>query len=126
MYLKNGNQTDLQAALDAVNELYENNIEFKRIEPNGRRVLFTLRVKSGLNPGHRLGFHFNNDGSRRKLASACWHVHGDFFEALFEVNPECEVTSSIGTITKDYGNWQDKQVGSMMYPVMFSELCDCE
>jgi len=128
---------DLEAALAKVNKKYDNNIIFNRLDAKG----FTLRVKDCKKAGHRRGFPeftgFNsppNWNKRRRLSSACWHVHGDFFDALFKIEPEAEITTSgslanplpINKITKDKGNWQDWDIGAKLNPYMMSEACDCD
>lgn len=116
----NVTQNDLKQALNEVNKKYNNNIEFETLEPiSSKSMKFTLRVKSSKAPGHRRGF------SGRRMAKACWHVHGNFFEEIFKINPSSYIRSLDLKITKDYGNWQDRNVGSQVQPLMFSEACDC-
>ena len=109
---------DLFKALDKINEKYGGNVEFNRFDDKG----FTLRVKSSKGPGHRL----SQSSPQKRMVSACWHVHGDFFDALFEVNPDAYVIS-LGDkrISKDRGNWADWNIGSRMFPMYFSEACEC-
>lgn len=124
MIAKNCSTKDMERALSGVNKKYKGNVEFNRFEPHGKHIAFTLRVKSSKGPGHRVGFY-----NSRRLVSACWHVHGHFFEELFKVNPEAVVISrwvENGKITRYGGNWQDRNIGSMMRPLMLSEACDCE
>jgi hypothetical protein len=112
----------LQKALDVVNAKYDGNIEFERFEPNCRSVNFTLRVKSSRKPGAR------RSQSGRRMAKACWHVHGDLFDAVLVIDPKARIVSRGGpgaVITDQGGNWQDCNIGSMMQPMMFSQACDC-
>jgi len=120
MKYKNCTSGDLESALHKVNEKYDGNIRFKTLEANS----FTLTVKSSRGPGARRGV------AGRRIAAACWHVHGDFFDALFEVAPEAVVISGYlpkgrHRITIDGGNWQDWQAGSLYHPAYASELCEC-
>jgi hypothetical protein len=108
----------MEAALAIVNGKYAGNITWKRFD-DGRTINFTLTVKSSKAPGGRLG------PSGRRVAAACWHVHGDFFDALFEVCPDAVIVSMGKKITKDEGNWQDQNIGSAYLPFMYSEACDC-
>ena len=118
--------SELETALMRVNEKYDGNIRFKRLEQkNGRRVLFTLTVNSSREAGHRLGNFTFSGKPQRRMAAACWHAHGDFFESLFEVNPQAVVRAGIRKITRDAGNWQDWNIGSMMQPMYYSEACEC-
>ena len=116
----NANIEQLEKALEAVNKRYKGNVKFKRLEPNGRRVNFTLTVKSAKDPGGRRGF------SGKRVAAACWHVHGHFFEELFKINSEAWISSGGSKITKERGNWQDRNIGSMIKPLYYSEACDCD
>jgi hypothetical protein len=136
MIARNCAQEDLSCALEKVNEKYEGNILFRDIAPvNAKRTRwrFTLTVwQTSRGKGRKKvsapGVRRSHEG--RRIAAACWHVHGRFFEALFEVNPKAEVVTNWrgGTrkITAQGGNWQDAQIGSMFRPMMFSEACDCE
>lgn len=130
MEARNSSIQDLNEALAIVNKQYQGNVTWNREpEQNGRLVRFTLRVKNSKGPGHRLSFpRAFQGGKQHRMVSACWHVHGHFFEALFQVNPNAVVMtgSDRKRITADSGNWQDRKVGSRAYPMMFSELCECE
>lgn len=134
-------ESDLREALRRINETndynerygpsgnFQGNIAFRRLEPQGRGFLFTLRVLDSKAPGHRI-----NAMTGRHIASACWHAHGRFFSALFDVAPRARVFSSFykrdngefsGWITREHGNWTDGNIGSVMYPVRMSESCEC-
>ena len=119
--------TDLENALIQVNKKYEGNVCFKNIEQKKCYVQFTLKVKNYKGPGHRLHTSYNFDGlySQKRSSNACWHVHGDFFDCLFSIAPDTIVSSQGRNITKDEGNWQDWDIGSMMFPVQYSESCEC-
>lgn len=126
MKAKNTTISDLENALAIVNAKYAGNIRFKRLEQNGRGVNFTLTVNSSREPGHRRGFASFDGKPPKRLASACWHAHGDFFDALFAVNPNAVIRSQGDKIiTKEKGNWQDWNIGSEYRPLYFSEACDC-
>ena len=122
----NASINDLQAALDLTNLQYDDNVLFNRLDQTGNRVTFTLRVADSSGPGHRVGFHRTNSGNRRKLSSACWHVHGNFFENLFKVWSDAWVRTGTHKIDITEGNWQDRQIDSMADPLYFSEACECE
>ena len=121
MIAKNCNIADLQAAINAVNKRYEGNVDFRSLAQSGRKVTFTLRVMDSKGPGHNIG------PSGNRTASACWHVHGHFFEELFKTAPKAVVYSSrTGKwITRAAGNWEDYQVGSIMSPRRASQACNC-
>ena len=111
----------LNEALNHVNEMYENNIVFKR-EPHqisAQRTAFTVTVRDSAGPGGRISH------TGRRVSAACWHVHGHFFEYLFN---ECDVTLIIAGKRRMYcnlENWQDWNIGSYFSPMMYSEACNC-
>ena len=119
--ITNATTDQLRQALEEVNKLYDGNVIFNRQpEPMGSRARFTLRVKDSKGPGAR------RSHQGRRMSSACWHVHGDFFDKLFKVNPEAYVVAGgCKRISRHGGNWQDRNIGSRMNPLYFSEACDC-
>jgi hypothetical protein len=118
MKAKNTNRNDMERALAIVNKKYAGNIKWNRFD-DGKTINFTLTVKSSKAPGGRRA------PSGRRVAAACWHVHGDFFDALFGICPDAVIVSMGRKITKDEGNWQDRNIGSVYMPFMYSEACDC-
>ena len=119
MKAKNTSINELQKALETINKKYDGNITFKRLD-NGKTITFTLTVKSSREKGARRG----HQGQR--VSAACWHAHGDFFDSLFSINPDAVIVSmGTRTITKQDGNWQDRNIGSQMQPLYYSEACDC-
>lgn len=132
MIFKNVSKEDLERALKMVNKKYHQNITFKRgPEPKGKRWLITLTVnnankKKGTTRGARLGpSGLMGYGSIHHIAAACWHVHGDFFDILWDIQPKMEVRGGGFHYTNPTQNWQNRNIGSIMYPVYFSEACDC-
>lgn len=121
MKAKNVTIEQLEKALELTNKQYDNNIIWNRSpEYRGKHLIFTLKVKDSKGKGARRGF------SGKRLAHACWHVHGDFFDNLFEINPKAVVIATGEEITKNYGNWQDRNIGSQACPLYFSQACDCQ
>ena len=133
MIAKNVTVKDLKAALVAVNKKYKGNVTFNRFpEKSGRGFRFTLRVKDSKKPGHRLGFPSYKTEKQRRMTSACWHVHGDFFDALLDINPEAIIKTGLGNKNQIYstggevsGNWEDYNIGSQYKPLFASEACEC-
>lgn len=119
MIIRNVTQEQLKQALDLVNEKYENNIQWNNYKQEGRNFRVTLKCHSSKGVGHRISH------TGRNLISACWHVHGDFFDILLKLNSEAVIKSANKTIDKHGGNWQDWNIGSMIYPLYFSEACEC-
>lgn len=118
MKAKNTNQMEMEKALQVINLKYDNNITWKRFD-NGKTINFTLTVKTSKGKGGRIS------QKGRRIAAACWHVHGDFFDALFNINPDAIIVSMGNKIDINYGNWQDRNIGSMMQHFMYSESCEC-
>jgi hypothetical protein len=126
MIVKNVTDNDMESALHACNvQLGTDNVIFNRYEHVGKRIRFTLTVKDSKGKGARRGFQVNKDGSHRRLAKACWHAHGEFFEALLDFVPEAVIQAGTKTIDKNGGNWQDWNIGSQFEPYFYSEACDC-
>ena len=127
MIATNATREDLQHALDAVNKKYGGNIKFRNFDSVSKnRVRFTLTVKNSGGKGAR------RSAKGQKISAACWHVHGDFFDALIKANDAARVLVGARTvygraawIDKDGGNWQDRNIGSHVFPFMHSEACAC-
>lgn len=112
----NATINQLETALSQINEKYNGNISFRDIRPvSAKRNLFTLKAKSG-----EIGSKTSARG--RRTPSASWHVHGEFFDILFSIDPSIYVQARTNKITKDGGNWIDYNEGSRMSPVNASEL----
>lgn len=125
MYAINAPVRDLHAALRRVNALYEGNVRFA-IQPTDtpKGVKFTLAVNDSNGKGARRGIKPTLDGSPRKLAFACWHVHGHLFDALFALRPHATITSKLGSI-KAGEKWQDLELPE--HPgIHYSDLCECK
>lgn len=134
MLAKNTTMNDLYKAMRAINKKYDDNITWNRVpEYYSKQIRFTLKVKSSKGLGAKLSYG-GCDKPRRTVA-ACWHVHGDFFDILLGICASAEITTNTNrSVTKVYvdndgdviGNWHDWSIGSMMFPVMFSESCECD
>lgn len=117
--ITNASERDMAVALEEVNKKYDGNIMFKRYDVKGKRISFTLRVKKARMAGGRIGF------TGRRFPAACWHVHGDFFDALIKSNPTAWIRAHTSVINIDGGNWKDRNIGSVMTPLMYSDACEC-
>lgn len=137
----------LHQALQNVNKQFDDNIVFLECEPTSRtkkRWKVRLKTLSYDKPGYRRT-HLG-----RRHPSACWHVHGYFFEELLILEPKARIYSASKKIyalpehrvtelpdrltvwhehLKDgyiqVGNWVDRNIGSVIQPLYFSEACDC-
>lgn len=136
MKAKHCTQNDLDLALEAVNNKYDGNIRFNPNSDGPTR--FTLRAKlkadRETNKGCSLSVYYlmsqypnaiMGTQTKRHTGAACWHVHGDFFDALLKINPEAVIYSRGNRIDRYGGNWEDFQCGSQMYSVYASDRCDC-
>jgi uncharacterized protein YxjI len=110
----NATPDQLREALSEVNTRFGYEIKFNRFETIKKWTFFTLKTKSGV-PGSR----FSSSG--RKGPWVSWHAHGHLFDEVFRLNPKSVIWSGGRKITALEGNWEDKNVGSMMSPIMFSE-----
>lgn len=123
MKVKNTTRSALFAALDIVNEEYAGNITFQTapesLNKKETRFSFRLSVIDSKESGAR------RSATGRRIAAACWHVHGDFFEALISITPTAEIRTAGGVINAAGGNWQDRNIGSYYQPLMHSEACEC-
>ena len=129
----NATQTELDNAMEIVNRKYNNNIIFNNLSYTGRQINFTLKVKDSHGKGARLGFPHTSWETRtgkpykqRHLINACWHVHGDLFDALFSINDNIFIWSGGKKICSSFGNWEDRNIGSQYQPFYYSEACECK
>ena len=123
MILFNCTKADIDKALSIVNEKFSGNVRLNnyqaiRLDPGSHRV--TLRVLDSHGSGAHLSMHMYTGRSRRTI-SACWHVHGTFFDAL----PYGTRIRSNGKVTMAGDMWNDFNVGSTMYPCYASDSCEC-
>jgi hypothetical protein len=110
---------ELQRALTEINTKYEGNIEFTHPQRKGTGFQLRLQVKDSRGKGARRG------STGRRMINACWHVHGDFFDALLKIQPKAVIKAGQRTISIAGGNWEDWNIGSLMNPLYYSEACDC-
>jgi hypothetical protein len=130
MEIVNVTEKDLKEALARINKKYENNIAFANFQQISKnRYNVTLRVKDSKKAGHRIACWAYVNGKVRRLPYACWHVHGDFFDTLLDINPNAVIYALNRKIYKKgnevIGNWEDWNIGSIMYPLYYSEACEC-
>jgi hypothetical protein len=113
-------------ALENVNSYYDGNIKFRKLEPKDSKdiamatsFLFTL----GVNDCRGMGSMTNVQGNRRS-STACWHVHGDFFDFL---NEEAMIKSGqVKGWIRPGDEWNTVvKNGPMFSQVHMEDLCDC-
>lgn len=129
MLAKNCTIAELNSALEKVNEKFDDNIRFKRIEQTGKNIRFTLTVNNSKSKGGRIGH------SGKRVAAACWHAHGTFFDSLLqEVNHNALIVIGDKKVyalgdndeLTVFGNWEDRNIGSRWMPLYYSEACECD
>jgi len=125
MILSNCTKADIDKALEAVNRVFGGNIRIKnycQLSGTGLRHRVTLRVIDSHGDGAHLSRYMEAFGHKaRHTISACWHVHGKFFDNL----PHRTKITSMGKVTMAGDLWNDFNVGSVLYPIYASDSCEC-
>jgi len=123
----NFSREQLEAALAVVNVRYSGNVRIIHgtVAKAWRR--FTLRVISSKGPGAKISMTSFAD---RRSVAACWHAHGDLFDALWNLEGGSVGAYYIeaGRVGRMHGrgdNWQDFNIGSQFRPIQFSQSCEC-
>ena len=116
MIIRGATLDEINGAMEITSSLFRGNVMYNRYPtPLGRAFRVTLRVKSSRGPGHRYSF------SRRRLVSACWHVHGVFFDHL----PRGATILTGRGYYYPGSDWEDFDIGSIAEPFYISEACEC-
>jgi hypothetical protein len=129
--IRNATFQNIQTALENTSRSFDNNVEANRFEQKGKNFFVTLKVKDSHGKGARRGFPNRENAKHmatmkgRAMVQACWHVYGTFFDELFAVNKDIIVVSLGKRITAVAGNWEDSDVGSIMVPLKYSQMCEC-
>lgn len=125
MHLLGAHRVQIARALWKTNEIFDGNIEFKAVEYKGESdgmgfplYKVTLRVKNSAAAGAR------RSAAGRRTASACWHAHGAFLDALPQYTL---VTTGIPRRRKFWPDerWEDWTVQHCGRRDKISNLCDC-
>jgi len=126
MEIRGATEKEIKEAIRIINsEKYEGNVKVYVSPKNSKTLKVYLSVYDSHKKGARLGF------SGRHLINACWHVHGNFFDTLLNINPKAVIKAQDLKIYKDddgrtIGNWQDWNIGSILCPLYFSDACECD
>lgn len=81
----------------------------------GHYIHFTIRSEKSKIPGARTSYNGRN------MTSASWHAHGYLFDKIWDINPEAVIYSGGRKMLGKSYNWQDYNIGSIMFPKFFSE-----
>lgn len=107
---------------------YGDNLTFELEDLNGvrrNRYRFKMGATSG-KPGSR------KSASGRRGPWACWDAFRDVLAAIYIADPEALIRTGMATYknARDFLNKYpysgDRNVGSMVAPVFYDELCDCD
>ena len=119
MLVRNATRDDIIEALNKVNAEFDGNIKTKRFDHAGKtrqgddKWNVTLTVENSKDAGGRVSGH------GRRIAAACWHVHGTFMDSL----PDGTVIVSLGRKVSPGDYWCDWRIGPGSF--YMSESCDC-
>ena len=126
MLIRNVELSDLDSALASVNAVFADNVKFRRCDHvsksrgGGQTFRVTLTVKDSSMPGARRSVGHN---AGRRISAACWHIYGVYMDTL----PEGAHSVVSGQAVKQPGDpWVDCNIGSRMYPAMYSDTCECD
>jgi hypothetical protein len=116
MIISKVSRMDLYEALKQTNNKFGNNVDiFKMysLNMNGTRWSVRLCINNKEGPGaKRLNPYYaeQNNFYQAPIPWACWHVHGEFFTNLLEINPYARIRSgyynSPKAITKENWVWE--------------------
>src|SRR5215207_5508272 len=106
-----------------VGRVYSGNRFAARVIPkdSGARM-FGQQIKTSAPGAHK-------SWSGRRINAACWHAYRDAILAVFNINPDARVYTSMAKyVGRDgfmsaYPQTADKNIGSMMQPAYMPELC---
>jgi hypothetical protein len=103
------------------------------LNKKGTRYRIWIGVKSARRPGARVSPPRFYQENPRRIGSACWHAHRDFFRAIFDINPDAEIHTALAKY-KGRDDFERKYPataygGGMAgaAPVgMFGDACNCD
>ena len=131
--IRKATKEQIENALQETNKIFKDNIIFNRFDSTGKNFAVTLKTKDSHKEGSRLGFPEYNWSTKqiikpgKHMPIACWHAYGTFFDNLFKQNMNIEIVSNGEKITAyNNGNWNDRNIGSMVFPLMYSDACECD
>ena len=132
MKTRNITSGQLYEALERVNKDFDENITMEVTRNYTSTGLPRHSVKLGVLSSYGAGGRYNPN-SNRHIAAACWHVFGEFLDALGEITDDNALVVLRGESyndpdrvvhPSDHG-WVDYNIGSMYQPLYYSESCHC-
>lgn len=120
MIISNVTKDDIQLAINSVQKTYSDNAIITELDAlNAKRTRWhvQLGVLNSNGKGARRGF------SGRRIKKACWHIHGHFFAYLLARGAVIRCGALVMRCPAD--NWQDRNIGSVVNPLLFSAACNC-
>src|SRR3989304_7695526 len=130
MIISNCRSSDIVDAVKRVNVEHEtSNVkirDMKWLNAAHTRWQVTFTVNNSRDKFSRVSssaFH-----PERRVSALCWHGHKLLFEALLEINPEAVIRTmhTNTTYSNDQREWAAPVIGPPIYPVRYSECCDCD
>lgn len=100
---------------------------------DGRALRFQLKPAGETRNGNHIYQRTSASGwsPERRVHAVCWHGHRDFMREVFKLNADARIKTGWA----DYKGQADflekfpetghRNVGSIMYPVMASQVCKC-
>lgn len=131
MYIKGINSHQLDLAIRAVNDKFNAHVTTEYTTNTRKGVKAKLRVETNKSVFHRLAQSLTSLGNRKKIVSLCWHGFGHVFREVFTINPLAKIRTA-QIVYKDVSAFNnnfystDRNIGSEIYPLLYSEACECE
>ena len=133
------NMAQLQVVLNRFNNKHKTSVYLQDEKVGGIRkpyVQGVLRLHHTPDKYHRRGqarldyYTMEHIGVPKRMPCVCWHGCRDFFRAVFTQYPTATIRTGKATY-KGRDNFEatyqdtDVNIGSQIFPMQFSEACDC-
>jgi hypothetical protein len=135
MIISGISREDLEAAREVASQALGNEIVFGKLHSyRPKRHGVRLQVHDIDGPGarrHSSMFLIGHAQKPRRSRFACSHAHGAFYVAVFEREPFAKIQTCYAyyrdawDFLNVYRTVLDRNIGSMMFPIRFSDECTC-
>lgn len=121
MLITNVSRGDLIEALNRTNQIFEGNILFWKRQSLNRldtqwRVRLSIMDTAGKGVKRVAPYRMSNNNFKQfKVPWACFHVHGEFFNSLFMVNPKARVHTFMFQPSIVKAQWKEKGWKTMKF-----------